>query len=384
MERVDVVATVRSLRETVRARADEIEARRRIPDDLARTMARAGLYRTCVPEAYGGLELPPMETMRAIELMAQADASCAWCMFIGATTGSAIAYLPERTAREVFSRPETILAGVFAPSGTAVAVDGGYRVSGRWQWGSGTENADWVMGGSRIVRNGQHETTPTGLPRSHMMIVPAAEVHFEDTWHVMGLAGTGSTHFELRDVFVPADRAVDLAGGRPLARPLYAFPNFGLLALGIASVSLGLARAAIDELLAIAAAKVPAGSTRSLAQRPQAQADVAQAEAGVRAARSFLFEAIEAAWSAACETGRMELSHRRDLRLATTWATRSAARAVDRMYELAGGTSVYDASPLQRIFRDVHVATQHMMVSESTYELTGRLLLGLETDTTFL
>jgi alkylation response protein AidB-like acyl-CoA dehydrogenase len=295
-----------------------------------------------------------------------------------------LAYLPEDSARAIFNRPEVMLAGVFAPRGLAVVEPGGFRVDGRWQWGSGTQNADWVMGGCQVIRDGEPERMPNGAPRSRMMLAPRDEIEFFDTWDVSGLCGTGSTDFAMNDLLVPEDRAVGLAGDRPVESPLSAFPNFGLLAMGIAAVSLGLARAAIDELVDLADAKTPTGSQRTLARRPAAQADVARAEAMLRAGRAWFFETIEAAWDAARRDHRIPVDQRRDLRLATTHAVRESTRAVDLMYELAGGTSVYRRSPLQRIFRDVHVATQHMMVAAPVLELTGRLFLGLETDVSML
>lgn len=368
----------------LRASAAGIERERRIPADLSRRFARAGFYRMCVPEAYGGLELPPAETMAAVETLARGDGSAAWVVFIGATSGSVLAYLPERSAREIFSGPETLLTGVFAPRGRAVPVAGGFRAAGRWPWGSGTQNADWIMGGCQVVRDGVPELMPNGTPRSYMMLAPASEIEFFDTWHATGLCGTGSTDFAMNDLFVPEDRVVGLTRARPLERPLYAFPHFGLLAMGIAAVALGLARHAIDELVALAGAKTPTGSARPLAERQGTQARVSEAEALLRSSRAFFYESVERAWERARAEGRIEVEHRRDVRLATTHAVRSCARAVDHMYELAGGTSVYRDSPLQRIFRDVHVATQHMMVAPSTLELTGRLLLGLETETSLL
>ncbi len=380
----DLVAAARGFQAELARRAEEIERARRLPRDLSERFARAGLYRSCVPEAYGGLELPPAPTMEAIETLARADGSAAWVVFIGATSGSMLAYLPEAAAREIFARRETLLGGVFAPRGQAVPVEGGFRVNGRWQWGSGTENADWIAGGCQILRDGRPELMPNGAPRSHMMLAPAAEVEILDTWYVSGLCGTGSTDFAMRDVFVPHSRVVGLVGGRAIERPLYAFPQFGLLAMGIAAVALGLARAAIDALVELAGAKTPQGSARSLAERQSTQSDVAVAEALLRSARAFFYESVERAWQSACAAGRIDVDERRDLRLATTHAVRSCARAVDLMYHLAGGSSVYAHSPLQRIFRDVHVATQHMMVAPATLELTGRLFLGLETETSLL
>jgi alkylation response protein AidB-like acyl-CoA dehydrogenase len=240
------------------------------------------------------------------------------------------------------------------------------------------------MGGCQVIRNGEPERMKNGAPRSRMMIAPRSEIEFLDTWHVSGLCGTGSTDFVMKDLFVPEGRAGGIGSDGPLERPLYAFPQFGLLAMGIAAVAMGLARAAIDELVEVAGGKTPSGSSRRLAERPAAQSEVSQAEAALRSARSFYYEVIERAWQAALEHGAISVEHRRDVRLATTWATRQSAAAVDLMYHLAGGTSVYRTSPLQRIFRDVHVATQHMMVSSATLELTGRLFLGLETDTSLL
>jgi alkylation response protein AidB-like acyl-CoA dehydrogenase len=318
--------------------------------------------------------------METIETLARADGASAWCVFIGATSGSLLATLSESAARAIFAKPTTLLSGVFAPQGTATAVDGGFRVDGQWAWGSGTQNADWILAGCRIVRDGKPELLADGTPHARRLVVPVAEVEFLDTWHVSGLAGTGSTDFVIRDVFVPESHAAGLGLDRPLARPLYAFPQFGLLALGVGAVALGLARAAIDELVALAGAKTPSGSRRPLAARSAAQTEVALAEASLRSARAYYYEAIAAAWAAASREGEISVAQRRDLRLATTHATQASASAVDRMYTLAGGSSVYQRSPLQRIFRDVHVATQHGMVSASTLELTGRLLLGLETD----
>ncbi len=384
VEHEDIRDTARVFTAELRKRAEEIEDARRLPKDLSDRFAEAGLYRMCVPHIYGGLELPPAETMEAIEILARADGASAWCVFIGATSGSVLALLPESSAREVFASNETLLSGVFAPRGKAVAVDDGFRVDGQWQWGSGTQNADWILAGCQIIRDGKPELLRNGTPRSRMMLLPAEQIEFLDTWYVSGLAGTGSTDFAIRDVFVPESHAVGIGVDGPLARPLYAFPQFGLLGMGIAAVALGLARAAISELTEIAGGKTPSGSARPLAARPATQVEVSRAEATLRSARAFYYEAIETAWHAARTTGHIDTEHRRDIRLATTFATHACAETVDRMYNLGGGTSVYRRSPLQRIFRDVHVATQHMMVSPATLELTGRLLLGVETDVSML
>jgi len=380
----DVVAAARALVPTVRARADEIERLRHLPRDLSDALGAAGLYRLWVPAVYGGLELPPAPVLEIFETLATADGSTAWCVFIAVTSATALARLPPASARAVFATPETVLAGAFAPRGTAVATDGGHRVDGRWQWGSGIRNADWVLGGVRLVRDGEPERLPNGQPRTVMVLMPVAEVSVLDTWHVSGLCGTGSNDFAVHDLFVPAERVVDLRARPYAAGALHAFPQFTLLAMGIAAVALGLGRAAIDELIGLASSKTPEGGGRPLAQRPTAQADVARAEASLRSGRAFFHEAVAAAWASATADDGVPLAARRDVRLATTHAVQAAVRAVDLCYDLGGGTSVYRRSPLQRVFRDVHTLTQHVMVAPATLELTGRLLFGLETDVSML
>lgn len=382
----DTLSLAARFADEIAARADEFEAARQLPQDMADKMAGAGLYDMFVPEAYGGLETDPWTFIEVIERLARADASAAWCLFIGATSGVVSAFLPEAEARTVFGDPATIAAGVFAPKGKAVREGDAFRVNGQWQWGSGSRNADWIMGGALVMDDqGRPEIMADGKPNTRMMLFPARDVELLDTWYVSGLQGTGSTDFKVSNALVPAARSVDLVRDKPvIARPLYAFPTFGLLGMGIAAVTLGLARAAIDELVGIASEKTPQGSFKPLATKPAAHADVSEAEALTRSARAFLQDVIGTAWEAAQTRGEITVEERRDLRLATTHAVKSSAKAVDLMYTLGGGTSVYRASPLQRLFRDVHVATQHMMVADATFELTGRLFLGLDTDTAML
>jgi alkylation response protein AidB-like acyl-CoA dehydrogenase len=381
---VDAPEIARGISAEIRARADEIEAARKLPADLSRKLAAAGFYRLWVPQRYGGSEAPLVPVLRALEILAEADASVAWCGFIATTSSTALASLPETTAREVFASPETLICGVFAPHGRADAAPGGFRVRGQWAWGSGTQNADWVLAGCQLYRDGEPMKSESGAPLQHMVIVPAREVEFLDTWYVSGLCGTGSTDYRLPDVFVPEARVVGWQGRRPLELPLFAFPNFTLLAMGIGAVALGTARAAIDELVALAASKKPTHSSKTLAERPDVQASVARAEALLRASRAFYYEAASAGWEAACSEGRVALPLRRDIRLATTQATHGAVSIVQSMYECGGGTALYRRSTLQRRLRDVHAMTQHVMVGPATWETAGRAFLGIESGTQLL
>jgi alkylation response protein AidB-like acyl-CoA dehydrogenase len=284
----------------------------------------------------------------------------------------------------VFASPETMIAGVFAPHGKAERTAGGFVAEGQWQWGSGCENAQWILGGCTLYEGGEPMQTETGAARRHMLLFPARDVELLDTWHVSGLRGTGSTDFRVQGVFVPDERVLGYLEREAPTRPLYRFPNFTLLALGIGAVALGIARASIEELTAVATGKKRFGSSSTIASRAHSHLEVAGAEARLRSARAFYYEALEAAWRAASAGTAIPLELRRDLRLATTNAVNESVKVVDAMYTLAGGVSVYDSSRLQRQFRDIHVATQHIMVAPSTLETVGRLLLGVDADTSSL
>ena len=375
----DILAAVRELTPGIRARVAEIERARRLPADLAQALAAAGLFRMAVPRDVGGLELEPQLLLRAIEAVGAADASVGWCVMIGATSGVTAAYLPTAVAREIFGPPDSIVGGVFAPMGKAVIDGDDYVLSGRWPWASGSANCRWLIGGCVVTDNGEARKLLNGMPEERRLIFPAGAATVNDTWHVSGLCGTGSGEMVVSGLRVPRTHAASYDA--PVASgPLYVFPFFGLLALGIAAVALGNARGAIEDLVELAGAKQPQGSRRSLAERGSAQSTLAVAEANLRSARAFFYEAVDEAWQVARQSGSIEMRHRASLRLAATHATRTASDVTRSMYDLGGGSSVFLSSPLQRRFRDSHVATQHIMVAPPTYELTGRVFMGLPVD----
>jgi alkylation response protein AidB-like acyl-CoA dehydrogenase len=216
------------------------------------------------------------------------------------------------------------------------------------------------------------------------MFFPAAEVTIhEDTWYTSGLCGTGSHDIEVNDVFVPEGRWVELGRRARIDRPLYRFPTLGLLALGVSAVAIGIATHAISHFIELATEKVPTGSRRSLASRSGTQKDLARAEALVASARALTRQTIDAAWQTSVAEGTLGIDHKAALRLAATNNTWSAAEAVDLLYHAAGGSAVYRSSPLQKCFRDVHVATQHIMVAQPTYEVVGKVHLGIDPKTLF-
>ncbi len=374
-----------ALLQEIKRRAPEIEAARQLPADLAGKLIQAGAFRLCVPRSLGGLEADPAQLLSAIETVATFDGSAGWCVMIGATSGMTAAYLDPATAREIYGDADVVTGGVFAPRGKA-AIDGDdYRVSGRWQWASGSGHCRWLMGGCVVTENGKPRLLDGDIPETRMVLFPASDAIIHDTWHSSGLCGTGSNDMEAKKLTVPQRRSASIATDKPVeSGPLYAFPIFGLLALGIAAVGLGLARRAMRELEILAERKVPTGARRGLIERPATQADYARAEAQFRSARSFYFEAVAKAWDRAQTDGAIPVGLRARLRLAATHATETSAGVVDAMYNLGGGTSVYHDSALQRCFRDVHVVTQHMMVAPPSWELAGRALLGVKGDLSML
>jgi alkylation response protein AidB-like acyl-CoA dehydrogenase len=370
---------VRSLVPDIREWADEAERARRPPEALIKALRDAGVFRLCVPSSLGGTEVDVPRLLRVIEILSRGDGAAGWTAMIAATSGIVAGYLEEGAAGDIYDAgPDVILGGVFAPQGKAVEVEDGYRASGRWSFASNCEHCAWLMGGCVVDRGG------AGRSEARMMLFPASEVSILDTWHASGLRGTGSHDIEVSERFVPSGRSVSLVADRPREPgPLYRFPVFGLLALGVSAVALGIARAAIDALVDLSSRKTPTFTRTRLADRPATQVDVSRAEAALRSARSLLNETVQDAWEAASERD-LTLHHRALLRLAATNAARRSAEAVDLVYEAGGGTSVYAKSPLQRCFRDVHTLTQHAAVGPATFELTGRVLLSVDTDTSLL
>jgi alkylation response protein AidB-like acyl-CoA dehydrogenase len=376
----DLLEALAALGPRIRELAPVAEEQRRLPAELAQAFGRIGLWRACAPMSVGGLEVPLHEQMAAFEQLARADGAAGWCAMIGATGSITYASLQESIARELIAaEPLACTSGVFAPLGRAVEDGDAYRVSGRWPFGSGVEHSARMSLGVVLWDEQGPKLRDSGAPEVRWALLERGEFEIVDTWTVSGLRGTGSHDVAAHEVLVPRERFTVLGrSGHP--GPLFAFPFFGLLALAVASVGLGIARSSVDELSSLAAVKTATGQRRRLAERPYVQMQVAEAEADLRAARAFYYDAIAEAWRRAESGAEPTLEQRATLRLAATHAMRSAARVVDRMYEAGGGTSNYATSRLQRDFRDIHAATQHAVVAQPTMELAGRVLLGVETE----
>jgi alkylation response protein AidB-like acyl-CoA dehydrogenase len=357
-----------------REMSTQIDDDRRLPEELVAVLGESGLLRAGAPTEVGALELPPGVALRCAEAVARGNASAGWCVSIAITSSLLVAYLPASSRDALFGDGRGVAAGVWAPRGTARTVDGGVVVSGRWSFCSGITHADMMFAGCLV--DDQRIPSVVALPKEDLEVL--------DTWHTLGLRGTGSHDSVADEVFVPSDRVFSLFDGPVVDRPLYRFPVFGFFALSIGAAALGNARGAIDDLTELACAKKGLGSTRTLAERPATQAAVATAESALEAARALYYQGIETAWQASHGGEGVSVDARNRLRLAATHAVRTSADVVRDMYDLAGGSAIYDSSPLQRRFRDAYTATAHFQVNEASRELPGRILLDQPADVAML
>ncbi len=374
----------RKLVPLIRSCANEIEAARELPRPLFEALADAGLFHVALPRALGCPELDLPTYVQVIEEIGKADASTGWTVNQGAIFATYAARMERDVARAIWiDTPRSVVANTPAPTAQAVVVPGGYRVTGRQGFSTGCRHAAWLAAHAQVVENGQLRLED-GQPERRYLFVPAAEAELLDTWHVRGLRGTGTHHFAVNDVFVPAERTV-LSVTAPLVDtgPLYRIPRTLLFASGDASVALAVARTCLDTFVELASAKTPRAMEALLRDQPVVQASVGQAEAHLRSGRAFLTDAVHEIWNAA-RSGTVSLDQRAALRLATTHSIRLAVQVVDAVYNAAGATAVYEEHLLQRHFQDIHVISQHLQGRLSHYELVGRHVLGLPVDETRL
>lgn len=368
-----VLDAVRELAPTVADRAAEVEAARRVPRDLLDELIRAGCFRLLMPTSHGGLGADLGTSVRTLESLARADASVAWTVMIGSSSWCDLAALPRATFDTVFCRPDVIVAGVFNPSGSITAVDGGYHVRGRWSFGSGCEHADLLFGNCV-------EGIVDGVPQFRVALFGPDDVTIEDTWTASGLRGTGSHHFRA-DIVVPAERTFRPLVDEPcLDEPIVRIPPPALFSLQMAGVALGIARGARDDVLALAAHKVPLLAGAPLATNPLFQFDLATADTELRAARALLYETAESVWATAVDGAPLTLEQRAHVRAAAVWITARAVAAVETAYRSAGSSSVYADSPLQRRLRDVQTLMQHFLLRRDTLTTAGAVLAGQDID----
>ena len=362
--------------EAIRAAGARIDADRELPPALAGEMAARGLFRLLVPRIHGGAQMEFPAYLELVEDVAAVNGSAAWCVNQAAVFATFSASMPEPLAREIWQDPAAVIANGPPERANVEVVEGGHRLSGRWNFSSGCRHSTWVAALAGVEEGGGRH--------ARMFMLPRAEVRFDDVWQVGGLRGTGSFSFELESRFVPRAHSWRLDTARVrLHEPLYRLPLQLMFGSGFGTVALGVARAAIRTTAEQARSKRPRGDREVLAAHAVVHRQLGQAEAVRESARAFLFDAVDRTWQEACADS-LSLDTRVRLRLAATHAIRSSAQAVDIAYEVCGSDAIFERNPIQRLFQDAHTITQQIQGRMSHYEPAGQLLMGLDPDKGFV
>lgn len=378
---------VREIAPIIREHAAEAERERRLSRPVVEAMLEVDLYSMSRPKALGGLELGPITIFRVVEEVARHDSAAAWNLQLSVAVDWNLAWLPDEGAAEILdSHPDVILGGSFTPTGQAIQVDGGYRLTGQWPFVSGAHDCSWFMFTPFLMDVDQPRLNDQGAPMQRFAFIPAESARVLDTWHTLGLRGTGSHDVVVTDLFVPERRTASLAPleqpGQAYQGPLYRltiWPPIGLLA----PPALGVARAAIDDLIELARTKSPTFTGSTLRARQVVQRQVAEAEATLSAGRAFLYETFKEHWEAAVQGAEITLERKMRMQLATSHANVSAAKAVALVHAAAGTSAIRNKYKFQQYFRDANTMTQHAASSASRYESVGALMLGEESDWPF-
>ena len=362
----------------IREHGPVAEAERRLPDPVVDAMRDAGLYQMWMPSSVGGMEVDPITACRVFEEVSRIDSAAGWNLQIAVLSSLFVALVHDEGVAQIFGNPDVIVRGVAYPPFRAHPVDGGYRVTGRMPFVSGCHHADWLVSPAHVMANGEPRVDGSGQPETIVAWYPAKDVEIINNWNTLGMRGTGSHDVAVNDKFVPEHLTGPLRPlenlGMPFDGPLYrhtVWPETG----AVASVPIGIARAAIDELLDLAGAKTPALMRSTLRDRPVVQSQVAQAEAKLGAARAYLYEVFREIWDDAVEGHTISIDQKMRVQLASTHAAFASAEAVDLVHSAAGTSGIRDERQFERHFRDVHVITQHAFVSASRFESVGKTAL---------
>ena len=368
---MDAVESVRSTLEAGAAESEEIATLSQISVDA---LYDSGLLRLKLPHVLGGAEADPVTQLDVLEEVSRIDPAAGWCLMIGAASlGGSAAFLPDDAIDELFEGgkpPRT--AGAFAPYGKAMPVAGGYRVTGRWPFGSGVRHSDWVSAGARVVGDDPR-------PAQLRLLMPRRDVTVHDNWQVMGLRGTGSCDFSVDDLFVPDRFAWDVSRTEPTrGGPLYRLGRPGFVTNEHSAFALGVGRRALDAFAEVAGYKTRGyNTTNPLARRPVLQRALGECDMRLRAARALNVEILGDAWDAVCAGRPPEPPLQAQMRAVATHTTDVAADVATQAFRYSGGSALFNTHILQQCLRDINAAAQHQMVSDTAYENHGQFLLGL-------
>jgi alkylation response protein AidB-like acyl-CoA dehydrogenase len=378
----DYIERALELKPMLFAAGDECEKHRQVPEHIVEAMVERGIFKMLLPKSIGGGELDPLTYTAVLEILAQGDGSPAWCLGQNSGCSMTAPYLSHEMAVEVFGGPRGILAwGPEIPgAGKCIAVKGGYRATGRWGFATGSRHASWLGAHCPVFEeDGSPRLGANGRQIVRTMLVPKSEATIIDNWQVLGLRGTGSDSYELKDHFVPEERTSirDNPEERREIGPLYQFTSGMIYAMSFSHVSLGIARGAYDSFIEIARDKIPRGAKDTLRTNNVIQSQISQCEAKLRSARAYLRGVVAEMWDDAQRNGKISPEHHPQLRLSATWAIHQARDVVATVYHAAGAGAIFESNPLERRMRDIHAGTQQGQGRPIHFETVGQLLMGL-------
>ncbi len=376
--RTDPLSAARALRPTIRDHRKETEAARRLAPQVVEGLIETGLCRLALTNDLGGYEAEPVVALKVYEELAWAEAAVAWIAWNSQLVCLSSRYLNESVRMAMFGDARCLFANSTRPSGKAVMVEDGFRVSGQWSLVSGCELADWIPVMCMVIEGTERRRLASGAPETRMTFLSKGQYTILDTWHVGGLRGTGSHDIVVDDVFVPLEHTYSFMDPDRLDRPLSRMPFLATMAAGCAAICLGITQAAMDTLMALSASQIQAGASRGLRDRPAVQATVASSAAELDAARLLLHDALGDIW-ATCSQGTPVMETQR----ARVWGgavhtVKIAKAVVTSIYEAAGTSALYVDSPIERAHRDIHAVAQHIVLAHTRREDAGRVHMGLK------
>lgn len=352
-------------------RKSEIEKLRNIPKDIIATAKAIGLVKLWAAQSYGGAQLSIAETMTLLQSMAFHNGSLAWVVAVTNCSSLLSGYLPESIAAPLFAREEAMVGGFAGPAGVAKKITGGIQITGQWSWGSGIDHCTHIIGGARLFDGDDMKGTILAffLPQ---------EIIMDDNWYVTGLTGTHSIDYSCHEVFIPDGRWSFFPLTTPILKtPLYRFSSLGALSLSIAVIGLGLAERAVLEIQTILKRKTSLGQHKPQSKSPLAQEVMGRIAANYEAAFHLFYGTIAKAEQEA-QDATSTTHMKADVRLAACHSAQLAVKVVQEAYRLAGGSAIWKSGKLEELHRDIHVVSQHGMVSESNYRTSGSVKLGNE------
>lgn len=369
----EIKARAAALVPELRERSAEIEQARSLPPDIVARLKATGVFRMGVPVSAGGPGLDSIEQTEVIEILATGDTSVAWCAMIGMDTPLYAQFFDESVASRLFTDPDMVTAGLILPVGRAERVPGGFRVTGRWGFGSGITHADWVVAGCFVFNDGEPEQSPTGQPMHwRVMIAPQAAFEVLDTWHTTGLAGSGSRDYQATDLFVPEEHSFSFTAphrGGPLATPEAILRN-------MPGVPLGVARAALEYVRELAVTRVDRAAQTPWPETYRVQMAIAEAEMELGGARHAVYGSLRRQWEVLAAGDELSPDDRIAVVLSRVNAFRVARSVVTRLYDLVATTAIYRPSPLDRWLRDLTTMGQHVIAQDQVIQSAGAFLLG--------